>query len=96
MDILLQLGHIYYVISLLLLYHSFWDESFIYVPYNLKSIFSYIFLALILFIISYYISFSEIVINLSVNTLLLFVFLAIIYKKENVLQLIKNRKSNEY
>lgn len=70
----------------------FLGRKFYKVPYNFKSIFSYIILALILYFVSTLINFDQLVISLSINTLLLFVFLAIVFKKENLLKIIKEKR----
>jgi len=59
------------------------------VPYDLKSIFIYIVSALILYYASTFISLKELPLKLVANTGLLLIFILLVVKKENVLQLIK-------
>lgn len=69
----------------------FLGRKFYKVPYNLKSIFIYISLAILLYFVSTLLHFEYLVLQIAVNTVLLFVFLAIIFKKENIIRLLKRK-----
>lgn len=70
----------------------FWGRKHYKVPYDLKNIFIYFLIAGILYSISEMVNIENLIISLSINTILFVVFFMFCWKKENLYEKLLNKK----
>jgi len=70
----------------------FLGQKYFYVNYEIKKILLYFSISLTIYFLSIYLKTNKLYVDLSINTVLFFIFLVFIFWKENVLQLLKRFK----